>query len=129
MDPRRLKFELTETSIFHVTGGVKDTMHALAALGIDWWVDDFGTGFSSISHLRDLPIAGLKLDKSFTAEVAAGDGHSEHLAEGLHGLARGLQLTAIAEGVETVEQEAKLIRQGWSFAQGWLYGRPAPDAW
>ena len=51
---------------FHVTDAVQETMRALADLGVAWWVDDFGTGFSSISHLRDLPISGLKLDQTFT---------------------------------------------------------------
>lgn len=129
IDPKRLKFEITETSIFHVTGGVKHTLGRLADIGIDWWVDDFGTGFSSISHLRDLPVAGLKLDKSFTAGLLAEGSHAAQLAEGLLGLAHGLHLSAIAEGVETAEQEAVLIAQGWTFAQGWLYGKPAPADW
>lgn len=127
--PKRLKFEITETAIFHVTAGIKTTLARLAAIGIDWWVDDFGTGFSSISHLRDLPIVGLKLDKSFTAELTQPSSHAAHLAEGLLGLAHGLKLSAIAEGVETAEQEAILVAQGWHFAQGWLYGKPAPASW
>ena len=129
INPKRLKFEITETAIFHVTVGIKQTLARLDEIGIDWWVDDFGTGFSSISHLRDLPIAGLKLDKSFTAELLSEDSHAAQLAEGLLGLAHGLQMTAVAEGVESVEQEALLIKQGWPFAQGWLYGKPAPATW
>ncbi len=129
VDPHRLKFEITETSVFQVTDLVMATMQTLAVLGIGWWIDDFGTGFSSISHLRDLPVAGLKLDMSFTSELVEDEGHSEHLAAGLLGLARGLQLATVAEGVELAEQEAVLAGQGWAYAQGWLYGKPAPGNW
>ncbi len=129
IDPQRLKFEITETAIFRVTDGIKQTLSRLADIGIHWWVDDFGTGFSSISHLRDLPIAGLKLDKSFTADLLNRESHATQLAEGLLGLALGLQLNAIAEGVETPEQEALLVAQGWPLAQGWLYGKPATASW
>lgn len=125
-DPRRLHLEVTETALFRPTGEVVATMHALAALGVKWWVDDFGTGYSSISHLRDLPIAGVKLDRSFTADVDAQQGRARQLARGLAGLAHGLGLSTIAEGVETAEQAAVLRQQGWELAQGWLYGKPAP---
>jgi EAL domain-containing protein (putative c-di-GMP-specific phosphodiesterase class I) len=101
-------------------------MRELANLGISWWVDDFGTGYSSITHLRDLPISGLKLDLSFTAGITESDNQSARLAHGLVGLARGLGLATLAEGVETPEQERILISQGWNYGQGWLYGKAAP---
>lgn len=99
---------------------------ALAHLGVSWWVDDFGTGFSSISHLRDLPVQGLNLDRPFTAAVEEGDQRSLRLAQGLVGLARGLALETVAEGVETDVQADILLGQGWSMGQGWYFGRPAP---
>jgi len=98
----------------------------LADAGVSWYVDDFGTGYSSIAHLRDLPIAGLKLDLSFTAGLGSGDLTTERLAQGLAGLADGLGLDTVAEGVETQAQAAILRAQGWRHGQGWLYGRPAP---
>jgi PAS domain S-box-containing protein/diguanylate cyclase (GGDEF)-like protein len=126
VDPTRLHLEVTETALIHVTDTVKETMRTLSDLGVSWWVDDFGTGFSSISHLRDLPIRGLKLDRTFTAGVTLEDDHAARLAQGLAGLAQGLGLSTIAEGVETVEQAQVLARQGWQTGQGWLFGRPAP---
>ena len=123
----RLHLEITETALLEVTDRTLASMRQLAAAGVQWYVDDFGTGYSSISHLRDLPIGGLKLDLSFTAGIRRGDDTSIQLAQALAGLAEGLQLDTVAEGVET-EVEAEVLRaQGWHHGQGWLYGRPAPD--
>ena len=105
---------------------IKQAMREVAALGITWWLDDFGTGYSSISHLRDLPIHGVKLDQTFTAGLVGGDLHAARLTRGLAGLAAGLGLLTIAEGVETAEQAALLYGQGWECAQGWHFGKPAP---
>ena len=126
VDPARLHLEVTETALFRVVDETVQEMRKLTDLGLSWWVDDFGTGFSSISHLRDLPIAGLKLDRSFTADVAVEGSRAARLAEGLAGLAEGLGLHTVAEGVETEEQARALHRLGWMFGQGWHYGRPAP---
>ncbi len=123
--PERLQLEVTETALLRPTGAVTDTMRQVASLGVRWWVDDFGTGYSSIAHLRDLPIHGLKLDQSFTAGLPD-DATCRRLSLGLVGLARGLGLGTIAEGVETAEQGDMLASQGWELGQGWLYGRPTP---
>ncbi len=128
IDPQRLHLEVTETALFHVTDEICDSMRRLADLGVTWWVDDFGTGYSSISHLRDLPIQGLKLDQSFTAGISARDSHTARLTRGLAGLAAGLNMRTVAEGVETAEQAALLQGQGWEFAQGWYFGKAAPLA-
>ncbi|MEI6623410.1 MAG: EAL domain-containing protein [Actinomycetes bacterium] len=122
-----LPVEVTETALFHVTDAVQTTTRAVADLGVSWWVDDFGTGYSSISHLRDLPITGLKLDLSFTQQITgAAVDRPTMLTKGLVGLADGLGLATIAEGVETQQQANILIAQGWSMGQGWLYGKAAP---
>jgi sensor c-di-GMP phosphodiesterase-like protein len=98
----------------------------LADVGVRWYVDDFGTGYSSIAHLRDLPVAGLKLDRSFTVGIGEGDPTCIRLAQALAGLADGLGLDTVAEGIETEEEEAYLSAQGWRHGQGWLYGKAAP---
>jgi diguanylate cyclase (GGDEF)-like protein/PAS domain S-box-containing protein len=126
-DPSRLHLEFTETALLGVTTDVRATMTGLADVGVRWFVDDFGTGYSSLSHLRDLPIAGLKLDLSFTAGLDSGDPTCTHLAHALAGLAEGLGLDTVAEGVETRRQVEVLSSQGWKHGQGWLYGRPTPD--
>jgi diguanylate cyclase (GGDEF)-like protein/PAS domain S-box-containing protein len=126
VDPSRLHLEFTETALLSVTAETRDSMRRLADLGVPWYVDDFGTGYSSIAHLRDLPIAGLKLDKSFTAGLGSPDRTCERLAQALAGMADGLGLDTVAEGIETSDQAAILRAQGWKHGQGWLYAHPAP---
>jgi diguanylate cyclase (GGDEF)-like protein len=127
VDPTRLHLEVTETSLLRISDDVRDGMRALADLGVRWYVDDFGTGYSSITHLRDLPVSGLKLDLSFTRGAAAHDATSVRLAQALAGLADGLELDSVAEGIETADVAALLQAQGWQHGQGWLYGRPVPS--
>lgn len=126
VDGTRLHLEVTETTILEIDEAVRESMNRFADMGVRWYVDDFGTGYSSISHLRSLPITGLKLDLSFTRGIREGDLTSVHLAKGLFGLAEGLGLHTIAEGVETDVEAMVLASQGWQGGQGWLYGRPAP---
>jgi len=124
--PSRLVLEITETALLQGLADVRRTVDRLAALGIRWYVDDFGTGYSSIAHLRDLPVSGLKLDRSFTQGIVNGDATCIRLAQALAGLADGLGLDTVAEGIETEEEEAYLSAQGWQHGQGWLYGKAAP---
>jgi EAL domain-containing protein (putative c-di-GMP-specific phosphodiesterase class I) len=120
--PGRLHLELTETSVLRVDARVTSAMETVAEAGVSWWVDDFGTGYSSISHLRDLPITGMKLDRSFTAGITDRRTRNARLALGLAGLAAGLGLDTIAEGVETPQQAQLLAEQGWQMGQGLLFG-------
>jgi diguanylate cyclase (GGDEF)-like protein/PAS domain S-box-containing protein len=125
IDPRRLIIEVTETGILSVLDRTTDDLADLRGRGIGIHVDDFGTGYSSIALLRDLPVTGLKLDLSFTRHLTT-DTTARTLAAGLAGLAVGLNLDGIAEGIETPEQAEILRGQGWTHGQGYLYGRPAP---
>jgi len=126
VDTSRLHLEVTETALLGDTSQIVDVMTAIARLGARWYVDDFGTGYSSISHLRDLPVAGLKLDVSFSMGIREGDTKSVRLAQALAGLAVGLGLDTVAEGIETGVEAEILKAQGWRHGQGWLYGRPEP---
>lgn len=128
VDPARLHLEITETALLTITDRVRHGMGGLAERGIGWYVDDFGTGYSSLAHLRELPIAGMKLDMSFTAAIEAGDQNAETLAAGMAALAANLGLATVAEGIETDNQAAILRAQGWKCGQGWLYGRGEPAA-
>ncbi len=127
VEPSRVIVELTETAALALLAGTREDLMALRDLGVGIHVDDFGTGFSSISLLRDLPITGLKLDKAFVADLVEDDDAAHALSAGLAGLAEGLHLQGIAEGVESQAQHLALLRHGWSHAQGYLYGRPAPQ--
>ncbi|WEO76355.1 EAL domain-containing protein [Cryobacterium sp. SO2] len=133
VDPSRLVVEVTETAVLSLRSHTVGSVTALRDRGVGLHVDDFGTGFSSISVLRDLPVTGLKLDASFVAglgsapgEDAPVDGHGDGLAAGLAGLVAHLGLTGVAEGIETDAQAETLRRQGWQHGQGYLFGRPAP---
>jgi diguanylate cyclase (GGDEF)-like protein/PAS domain S-box-containing protein len=125
IDPRRLVIEVTETAILSVLNRTAPDLADLRNRGVGIHVDDFGTGYSSIALLRDLPVTGLKLDLSFTRHLT-NDSTARALAAGLAGLAAGLSLDCIAEGIETPEQAEILRAQGWTHGQGYLYGRPAP---
>ena len=126
--PSRLHLEITETAVLRITASVRCSMDRLAGVGVRWFMDDFGTGYSSITHLRDLPISGMKLDRSFTQGVGAAEGTAEQLARALGGLAQGLGLDTVAEGIETDEEAAVLASHGWVHGQGWLYGKAEPLA-
>ena len=123
---QRLHLEITETTLLHLSPEVLAAIQQLAALGVRWVMDDFGTGFSSISHLRDLPIHGLKLDRSFTEGLRQGDHKSVRLAQALTGLAEGLGLETIAEGIESADEAVSLRDLGWRCGQGWFFGKAAP---
>ena len=95
----------------------------LAAAGVRISLDDFGTGSSSLNHLRRRPLHGIKLDRSFVIGI----GHDETdmtILSSIIGLALSLGLEVVAEGVETVEQHAWLLAQNCTQFQGWLTGRP-----
>jgi diguanylate cyclase (GGDEF)-like protein len=124
--PHRVTVEVTETAALTLTDAARDSLTQLRDAGVGIHVDDFGTGFSSLSLLVDLPVTGVKLDRRFTAALTDGDRSTHALAEGLATLVRGLELDGVAEGVETAEQARILAAMGWPLAQGYLFGKPGP---
>ena len=103
----------------------RTTLQQVRALGVRVTLDDFGTGYSSLSHLRALPIDTLKVDRAFIADLDGG-GESRAIVSAIVGLARAMQLTVTAEGVETEGQMAALTALGIDDAQGYLLARPMP---
>ncbi len=97
------------------------------ARGLRLLLDDFGTGFSSLSYLQRFPLDGLKIDRSFVARLPHARA-SRAIVEAIVGLSRELSIVSIAEGVETEEQAAWLRRAGCEELQGFLYTRPMPAA-
>ncbi len=124
--PEQVVVEVTETAVLSQLDSTSEDLFRLRDLGVGVHVDDFGTGFSSISLLRDLPVTGLKLDRSFVQRLTIDESQANALSAGVVGLAHGLHLRGIAEGVETESQWATLLAQGWEFGQGYLFGRPGP---
>lgn len=121
----RLVVELTESVMLGAAPAGRKELHQLDELGVRLVVDDFGTGFSALSYLRDLPVSGIKVDRSFTSGLGT-DAQCDRIVEALTGLAHGLGVDLVAEGVETELQRNQLTRIGCVYAQGYLFGRPAP---
>jgi len=125
--PRLLELELTESVIMAGFDQVKGLLGDLDRMGLKLSIDDFGTGYSSLSYLKRLPLDKLKIDRSFVIELPA-DPESRAIAAAVVGLARGLDMRVIAEGVETPAQAEFLRSAGCDEAQGFLYSKPLSPA-
>lgn len=122
LDPSLLCLEITESVLMEDGPAGRAALLALKDLGVMLAVDDFGTGYSSLIYLRQFPVDLLKVDRSFVA----GLGHSPQdsaIVAGVVGLAQGLELVAVAEGVETSEQAFRLAELGCGLAQGYHWSR------
>ena len=122
-----LALEVTETAVFH-GGPALDALDAVHRLGVQIALDDFGTGHSSLRLLQTVPVDILKVDKSFVDDITLA-GRNAVIARALIEVSDGLNLTAVAEGVETAEQATELYRLGYRYVQGYHFGRPTarPD--
>jgi diguanylate cyclase (GGDEF)-like protein/PAS domain S-box-containing protein len=120
-----LRIEITETTLMEDPEGAEIVLRQLRALGVKVYLDDFGTGFSSLSYLHRFPVDTLKIDRSFIAGLSGGTGQPA-IVESIVALAKTLGTHVIAEGVETEAQMSELVRLGCSEAQGFFYARPLP---
>jgi diguanylate cyclase (GGDEF)-like protein/PAS domain S-box-containing protein len=125
ISPARLELEITEGVLIENVARAASMLKALKILGIRIALDDFGTGYSSLSYLQSFPLDRIKIDRSFIASLGHTD-RSLAIVRAVIGLAHGLGLPVLAEGVETNEQLATLIREGCDEMQGYLIGRPRP---
>ncbi|MGY5886048.1 putative bifunctional diguanylate cyclase/phosphodiesterase [Modestobacter lacusdianchii] len=123
----RTVVEVTESLVEAESTRSVLALHVLREHGLQVAIDDFGTGYSALSRLDTLPADHLKLDNSFVSSVTTSDRRAR-LLRSVVTLADALELTLIAEGVETTEQAQALTELGCPFAQGWLFGRPQPAA-
>jgi len=124
-DASRLEFELTESTILKSPGGIKDRMDELRALGISFSLDDFGTGFSQLSHLTELPISALKIDACFVRDLPYNE-HQEAVCTMIIEMGRRLGMLVVAEGAETYEQVAFLRDHHCHQVQGFYYSPAIP---
>jgi EAL domain-containing protein (putative c-di-GMP-specific phosphodiesterase class I) len=127
VDSRRLKLELTESILVDNVEASAEKMMALKSHGVGFSLDDFGTGFSSLSYLKRLPLNQLKIDRSFVQDVI-NNSHDAAIIRTIIALGNSLDLPVIAEGVETVEQRDFLLQHGCYDFQGYLFGKPMPEA-
>ncbi|RZA18497.1 MAG: EAL domain-containing protein [Lysobacteraceae bacterium] len=127
--PSRLRIEITEVALLDDAPRISQSLNMLRERGVLAQLDDFGTGFSALSYLHRFPIAALKIDRSFVADLN-GDARAESVAviRAIVALAGSLGIEIIAEGVETLSQRERLLELGCTYAQGFLYGRPESQA-
>jgi EAL domain-containing protein (putative c-di-GMP-specific phosphodiesterase class I) len=124
LEPSRLQLEVTESVIMN-TGDAMEFINDLHGIGVGLAIDDFGTGYSSLAYLKQLPVQTLKIDRSFIKDIST-DANDEAITVAIIELGKSLNLSVIAEGVETEEQAAFLLRHGCNRAQGYYYSRPVP---
>ena len=122
---RSLELEVTETGLMEDINTAAQHLLSLRRSGALIAIDDFGTGYSSLSYLRSLPLDKIKIDKSFVQDLLQ-DEDDATIVRAIIQLGKSLGMQVIAEGVETVEQEAYIIAQGCNEGQGYLYSKPLP---
>jgi EAL domain-containing protein (putative c-di-GMP-specific phosphodiesterase class I) len=120
---RRLELEITESALIDDPDSALAILRRIKALGVRIAMDDFGTGYSSLSYLQSFPFDKIKIDRSFVASLE-GNPQAGAIVRAVIGLAHGLHLRVIAEGVETKDQLAFLRREDCDEMQGYLIGRP-----
>jgi EAL domain-containing protein (putative c-di-GMP-specific phosphodiesterase class I) len=123
--PSRLGLEITESVAMKDGLFCAKTFQKMAELGVQLAIDDFGTGYSSMSHLRRFPVDYVKIDRSFVHGLGRVT-NDEIVVSGMISLVRALRMEAIAEGVETADQAARLREIGCKVAQGYYFSEPLP---
>jgi EAL domain-containing protein (putative c-di-GMP-specific phosphodiesterase class I) len=123
--PDRLELEITEAILLQDSEATLAMLYSLRELGVRIAMDDFGTGYSSLSYLQSFPFDKIKIDRSFVRDIAESTG-SLNIVRAVAALAKGLGMTATAEGVETAEQLDTIRAEGCTEMQGYLFSRPLP---
>ncbi|MGE0451198.1 MAG: putative bifunctional diguanylate cyclase/phosphodiesterase [Vicinamibacterales bacterium] len=122
IQPSDLRLEITETALMDAPQAAANVLAELRDFGVKIYLDDFGTGYSSLSHLHKLPVDALKIDRSFVTGILLDDRPA--IVESILALARTLDTSVIAEGVEHETQACELERLGCAHAQGFYFSRP-----
>lgn len=127
-DTGRLKLEITESALMDDPEQSIRSLRRFRDLGFRLAVDDFGTGYSSLSYLTRLPVSTLKIDRSFVTSLET-DPVKEKIVRTILLLAKELELSVIAEGIETADEKSRLREMGCGYGQGYLFSRPMPPAY
>jgi diguanylate cyclase (GGDEF)-like protein/PAS domain S-box-containing protein len=124
LKPADLRVEITETALLDSPGEAAGALRELRDFGVKVYLDDFGTGYSSLSHLHKLPVDALKIDRSFVNSLLLPNRPA--IVESILALARTLNTSVVAEGIESDIQARELERLGCTHAQGYLFSKPLP---
>jgi EAL domain-containing protein (putative c-di-GMP-specific phosphodiesterase class I) len=124
LKPCDLRLEITETALMDNPGEAAKLLSELREFGAKIYLDDFGCGYSSLSHLAKLPVDALKIDRSFVKHLSMPDRPA--IVESILALAQTLRTNVVAEGIEQEVQGRELERLGCTHAQGYLFSRPLP---
>lgn len=127
LDAAQLHLELTESAVMDGGAAARAVLAGLSELAVDVWLDDFGTGFSGLSHLRQVRVKGVKIDRSFTQDLLS-DRHDLALTHAIIAMAHSLQIDVVAEGVESAAQIQCLRSIGCHSGQGFFLGQPMPPS-
>ena len=123
-EPRSICLEITESVLMGDADFYLDALTGLRKLGVSIAVDDFGMGYSSLAYLQRFPVDVLKVDRAFVSGLGQGDAQSRAIVGAVIDLAHALEMTSVAEGVETDGQRVDLIDLGCDIGQGYFFGRP-----
>lgn len=123
LEPDLLELEITENSFIEQDSIALNILNSLKNMGISMSIDDFGTGYSSLSYLKCFPVDGLKIDQSFIRDVIT-DNDNAAIVKAIIAMAHSLNLTIVAEGVETKEQKQFVEETGCQYMQGYLFAKP-----
>ncbi|MGZ5872199.1 MAG: putative bifunctional diguanylate cyclase/phosphodiesterase [Bradyrhizobium sp.] len=125
LDPQRLELEITESVMLDVGGTALATLQNLREIGVRVALDDFGIGYSSLGYLRSFPFDRIKIDQSFV-RGSSNDAVGRAIVSAVASLGQSLGMATVAEGVETEEQMARIVSDGYTDVQGYLISRPMP---
>ncbi|KAA6462131.1 EAL domain-containing protein [Acidobacteria bacterium AB60] len=125
LDPRQLELEVTESRNLDASEATVAVMRRIRSMGVSFSLDDFGTGWSSLSYLRQLPLDRIKIDRTFVRDLET-QATARAMVKSILGMAQNLGFSAIAEGVETAEQKYFLSKLNCPEMQGYLFSKPVP---
>ena len=127
ISPDQLELELTESIAMRDVDATVTMLEELRSMGLRLSIDDFGTGYSSLSYLQRFPLSRLKIDQSFVRDLLSNENNVK-ITKAIIAMSHSMNLSVLAEGVETEEQLAKLREEGCDEVQGYLFSRPVPAA-